>query len=78
MRLATSTQRSYRSVIERMIEDERIGHSLVREMRREHMKLMVSRRAATPDAANDMLKNFKVILSRRSPGRIGNMFRVLR
>ena len=78
MRLATSTQRSYRSVIERMIEDERIGHSLVREMRREHMKRMVSRRAATPDAANDMLKKFKVILSRRSPGRIGNMFRVLR
>ena len=63
MRLAPSTQRSYRSVIERMVIDEKIGHRLVREMRREHVKRMVSKRAATPGAANDMLKKLKVILN---------------
>jgi enterobacteria phage integrase len=63
LRLTASTQRSYRSVIERLVETENIGHRLVREMTREHVKRIVSKRAATPGAANDTLKKLKVLLN---------------
>lgn len=55
VRLAKSSQRAYRLVIERLVRDENIGHRLVREMNREHVKRMVAKRAATPGAANDVL-----------------------
>jgi hypothetical protein len=36
-RLAQSTQRAYRFVIERLVRDEKIGHRLVSEMKRERI-----------------------------------------
>ena len=62
MRLGLSTQRAYRSVIERLVRDENIGHRPVREMGRVHVQKIVARRAATPGAANDVLKKLKILL----------------
>lgn len=62
LRLASTTQRAYRLVIERLIRDENIGHRLVSEMTREHIKKMVAKRAMTPGAANDVLKKLKILV----------------
>jgi len=60
LRLVATTQRAYRSVIERMVLEERIGHRLVSEMTREHVKRMISKRSASPGAANDLLKKLRL------------------
>lgn len=60
--LAASTQKTYRSVIERLLVDENIGHRLVREMRREHVRSIIARRAETPGAANSLLQKIKVLI----------------
>lgn len=60
--LAPSTQKTYRSVIERLIEVENIGHRLVREMTREHVRRIVSKRSETPGAANSVLQKLKVLI----------------
>lgn len=62
LRLAPSTQKTYRSVIERLLVDEGIGHRLVREMTREHVRRMIAKRAATPGAANSVLQKLKVLI----------------
>jgi integrase len=62
LRLADSTRRTYRLVIERLIRDEKIGHRLVREMTREHVRRIISKRAATPGMANSVLQKIKVLL----------------
>jgi enterobacteria phage integrase len=62
LRLSAASQRPYRLVIERLINDENIGHRLVREMTREHVKRIVARRAETPGAANDVLKKLKILI----------------
>jgi integrase len=62
LRLSPSTRRPYRLVIERLVHDENIGHRLVHEMTREHVKRMVSKRAETPGAANDMLKKLRILI----------------
>jgi hypothetical protein len=46
-----NTRHDYQRVIERWIRDERIGHRLVKQMRREHVDRM-----SHPGAANDLLK----------------------
>jgi hypothetical protein len=56
-RLAGSSQRAYRGVIERLVADEKIDHRLVREMTRAHVQKIVARRACTPGAANDVLRS---------------------
>ena len=61
-RLVPTTQRAYRSVIERLIAAENIGHRLVREMAREHVQKIVAKRAETPGAANDVLKKLRILL----------------
>jgi integrase len=61
-RLAGSSQRAYRGVIERLVADEQIGHRLVREMTRAHVQKIVARRADTPGAANDVLKKLKILM----------------
>lgn len=61
-RLAPSTQRAYRLVIERLVVDENIGHRLVRQFRREHVSRMVAKRSGTPGAANDVLKKLRILL----------------
>jgi integrase len=62
LRLAPSTQKTYRSVIERLILDEGIGHRLVREMNREHVRRILAKRSATPGAANSVLQKLKVLI----------------
>ena len=62
LRLAPSTQRTYRSVIERLFLDEGIGHRLVREMTREHVRRILAKRSATPGAANSVLQKLKVLI----------------
>jgi integrase len=62
LRLAPSSKKSYRSVIERLIEDEGIGHRLVREMNREHVRRIISKRVETPGAANSVLQKLKVLI----------------
>jgi integrase len=62
LRLATSTQKTYRLVIERLIVDEGIGHRLVREMTRDHLRKIIARRAQTPGAANSVLQKLKVLI----------------
>jgi|GEM_PF-1066363 len=61
-RLAPSTRRAYRLAMDRYIKDEGIGHRLVREMRREHVSRMVTNRAKTPGAANDLLKKLRILV----------------
>ncbi len=62
LRLAPSSQKSYRSVIERLIVDEGIGHRLVREMSREHVRRILAKRSETPGAANSVLQKLKVLI----------------
>ena len=58
-----STRRAYRPVIERWVEWRRIGHRLVSQMTREHVKRMVAKRASTPGAANDLLKKIRLLMT---------------
>ncbi len=60
--LARSTQTTYRSVINRVLKEEQIGHRLVREMTRSHVRQILARRSSTPGAANSLLKRLKVLL----------------
>ncbi len=62
LRLRPSTQIAYRRVMERFVLDEKIGHRLVCEMTREHVKTMMAKRAATPGAANDLLKKIRTLV----------------
>ena len=61
-RLADSTRRAYKLVIERLVRDEDIGHRLVRQMERKHVSAIVARRKGTPGAANDVLKKLRILL----------------
>ena len=61
-RLAHSTRRAYKLVIERLVRDEGIGHRLVRQMERKHVSAIVARRKGTPGAANDVLKKLRILL----------------
>jgi integrase len=62
LRLGNRTRHVYRLVIERVLRDENIGHRLVAQMTRQHVQQIVGRRAATPGAANDVLKKLKILL----------------
>ncbi len=62
LRLASSTQKTYRAVMERLLLDENIGHRLVREMGREHVRRIMSKRVETPGAANSVLQKLKVLM----------------
>jgi hypothetical protein len=61
-RLQASTRHAYKLVIERLVRDENIGHRLVRQMTREHVSKIAAKRAATPGAANDVLKKLRILL----------------
>jgi enterobacteria phage integrase len=61
-RLAPSTRRAYKLVIERLVRDENIGHRLVPQMERKHVSAIVARRKGTPGAANDVLKKLRILL----------------
>jgi site-specific recombinase XerD len=58
--LAASTQAAYRRVIEKFRAD--YGGAPVTDLRREHVRALVERKAATtPTAANDLLKKLKIL-----------------
>jgi hypothetical protein len=61
-RFPAHTQHVYRLVIERLLRDENIGHRLVNQMTRKHIVQMIGKRAATPGAANDVLKKLKILI----------------
>ena len=46
----------------RIVRVENIGHRRVAEMSRQHVQLIVAKRAATPGAANDVLKKLKTLV----------------
>jgi len=58
--LRPSTRRAYRLVMERFESEH--GHRLVSDMRREHVKKIMAERAATPGAANDLLKKIRILI----------------
>ena len=62
LRMTAGTQRNYRRVIERLLRDEKIGHRLVSQMTRQHVQTIMAKRAATPGAANDLLKKIRILL----------------
>ena len=62
LRLAPSTQKTYRAVIEKLVLDEGIGHRQVAEMTRDHVRRMMAKRVDRPGAANSMLQKIKVLI----------------
>jgi integrase len=60
LRLGPRTRYAYRLVIERFLAEH--GHRLVREMRREDVKKIMARKAATPGGANDLLKKIRALM----------------
>ena len=63
LRMSKGTQRAYRHVIDRWVRDDNVGHRPVANMKREHVKAMIARRAATPGAANDLLKKIRLLMN---------------
>lgn len=61
-RLSKTTAKEYRSIFERWVLDEGIGHRPVNGMQIEHVKRMMAKRAATPAAANKLLKQINLIM----------------
>lgn len=62
LRLKPQTQRTFRQKIENFLRDDKVGHRMVREMRRDHVRLMMAKRSSTPAAANDLLKRLSVLM----------------
>jgi integrase len=62
LRMTAGTQGNYRRVIERLLRDENIGHRLVSQMTRQHVQTIMAKRAATPGAANDLLKKIRILI----------------
>ncbi len=63
LRLAPSTRRTYQLFIERMLQEEGIGHRQVAEMTREHVKRMMSKRASRPSVANGVMKKLRILIN---------------
>jgi integrase len=61
--LSASSQRPYRLVMERWVRDDDLGHRRVRDLKREHVEKMLGKRAATPGAANDLLKKIRILVA---------------
>lgn len=62
MALRASTRKAMRLRIERLLLAENIGHRSAAGMQRAHVKAMLSKRAATPGAANNDLKALRALL----------------
>jgi integrase len=59
--LEDSTQAHRRRIIERFRSEH--GDKLIRGLRREHIKLIMANKAATPEAANNLIKILRVMLN---------------
>jgi hypothetical protein len=62
LRLGSHTQHVYRLVIERLLRDAKIGSRLVSQMTAQHVHQILAKRAATPGAANDVLKKIRILI----------------
>jgi len=62
LRLRKTTQAHYRQDIERLVIEEKIGHRTVAGLRKEHIKIILARRASKPGAANTVLTKLKVLM----------------
>jgi integrase len=60
--LAPSTRGVYRKVIDALIQTESIGHRRVDQVSREHIARMMTKRAETPAAANDVLIKLRLLI----------------
>lgn len=60
LRNSASTQAVTRSILERFAEKH--GHRLVAQMKREHVDRIIASKAATPAAANNLLKKLRVVI----------------
>lgn len=60
--LKAPTKKAYRLAIERMVDLEGMGPRNIAEMRREHVKAIMARRADRPSAANDALKKLRILI----------------
>jgi integrase len=60
LRLRARTQYAYRHVIDRFLAEH--GHRRVAEMRRDDVKKIMALKAATPGAANDLLKKIRTLI----------------
>lgn len=60
--LRESTRVVYRRNIERLIRTEGIGHRLVSQMTRKHVKIIVGKRADTPAEANHALGKLHILM----------------
>ena len=60
-RLKPSTQRLWRNIIERLRSEH--GSKPIARLERSHIKNIISAKAATPSAANNLLKVLRVLLS---------------
>lgn len=58
--LKERTRHVYRLVIERFLKEH--GHRDARQMKREHVKQIIGAKAATPGAANDLLKKLRALM----------------
>jgi integrase len=59
---AKSTQYASRLAMERYVRDDDLGHRKFRDLRRQHIEKMMTKRANTPGAANDLLKKFRLLM----------------
>ena len=62
VRLAQSSQESYRLTAEKLVREENIGHRLVAQLQRKHVDRMIGKRAATPGAANNALTVLRILV----------------
>jgi integrase len=61
-RKANSTRYASRRAIERYIHDEDLGHRKFCDLKRHHVERMMTKRIATPGAANDLRKKFRTLM----------------
>ncbi|MGD0563064.1 MAG: tyrosine-type recombinase/integrase [Roseiarcus sp.] len=62
-RKAKSTQYASRLAIERYIRDDDLGHRRFCDLRRDHVEKMMTKRASTPGAANDLVKKIRSLMN---------------
>ena len=62
LRIAPQTRVVYRGIIERFLINDSIGTRQVKEMTRRHVQMIMAKRAATPAAANNLLKMIRILV----------------
>ena len=60
--LTRGTQRAYRGVIDRLLDDEKIGHRQVAQMTRKHVQQILQSAPRRRSAADDVLKKIRILI----------------